>query len=148
MRAAAFAAVALAAVAAPDEGHQHAGGDPDQVGSVRFLVSCSAPARAQFEHAVALLHSFWYEQAEQAFARVVMTDPRCAMGYWGQAMSNWHPLWEPPTDDELARGRAAASRASAGSASTPRERGYIGAVVAFYDGEHPPRERAAAYARE
>jgi hypothetical protein len=136
------------ALASADEDHHHAGGDPEQVGNVRFAVSCSVPAQAQFEHAVALLHSFWYEQAEQAFGRVVATDPRCAMGYWGQAMSNWHPLWEPPTAAELTRGRTAAERARATPAPTAREKGYVAAVDAFYAGDRPLRARVVAYAEQ
>ena len=42
----------------------------EEVGSVRFLTSCSKAAQSGFNRAVALLHSFQYEQARQAFNEV------------------------------------------------------------------------------
>jgi len=87
------------AAAQPDEG--------SLVGELKFAVSCSLPAQQKFERAVAILHSFWYEEAQSAFADVIKTDPSCAMGYWGIAMSNWHPLWFPPAAEELSDARDA-----------------------------------------
>jgi hypothetical protein len=82
--------------------HQH---DPgENLGKVTFSVSC-AKAQEQFNRAVALLHSFWYEEAEKAFSDITQEEPRCAMAYWGIAMSNYHPIWAPPTPAELGRGR-------------------------------------------
>jgi hypothetical protein len=53
------------------------------------------------------------------------------MGYWGQAMALWHPLWTPPSPAELATGLAAAERGLA-QARTPRERDYLDAIATFY----------------
>ncbi|MBN9562119.1 MAG: hypothetical protein J0H14_15535 [Alphaproteobacteria bacterium] len=103
-----------------------------KVGDVNFPISCNAAAQQQFTRAVALLHSFWYEEAGKAFAGVTETDPSCAMGYWGMAMSNWHPLWYPPDAAALRAGSAAAAKAEALDAKTDRERGYIGAIATFY----------------
>lgn len=64
----------------------------DDLGTVHFAVSCNADAQAQFDHALALLHSFWYAEAEKAFHSVADMDPQCAMAYWGVAMSNYHPI--------------------------------------------------------
>jgi len=50
-------------------------------------VSCTPAAEQQFDRAVSMLHSFWYPQGLKAFAEVTKTDPSCAMGYWGMAMS-------------------------------------------------------------
>src|SRR5947209_20016980 len=52
--------------------------DGETLGKVRFPVSCSAAAQPQFERAVALLHSFWYEEAVKAFTSVTTTDPAYA----------------------------------------------------------------------
>jgi TolA-binding protein len=60
--------------------------------------------KKEFNQAVAILHSFEYDEAEKAFAEVIAKDPACAMAYWGVAMSNFHPLWEPPTENELKKG--------------------------------------------
>ena len=74
---------------------------------MNFRVSCSAAAQKQFNRADALLHSFGYEQAEKAFSDVLTTDPGCVMAYWGIAMCQYHPIWAPPTPDELKKGLAA-----------------------------------------
>ncbi|HEX8293860.1 MAG TPA: hypothetical protein VF570_18995, partial [Pyrinomonadaceae bacterium] len=72
------------------------------------------------------------EEAEKAFAEVTAADPRCGMGHWGVAMSNYHPLWAPPTAEELRKGALAAGRAGSAGARTRRERDYIAAVELFY----------------
>src|SRR5947207_11242278 len=71
-------------------------GDSADVGRVRFPVSTTAPAQDNFNRAVAMLHSFWYEQLDDAFSKVSSDDPFCGMAYWGLAMSYYHPLWSPP----------------------------------------------------
>ena len=99
--------------------HEH---DPSEMlGRVNFPVSCTPKAQRQFNHAVAWLHSFEYEEAEKAFAEVTATDPRCAMGYWGVAMSSYHPLWAPPNAAELKKGWSAIERAKSIGARTRRE---------------------------
>lgn len=116
-------------------GHQHihdTNESLDKLGQVDFRVSCSKQAQMQFNHAVAWLHSFEYEEAENLFTQVTVTDPRCGMGYWGIAMSNNHPLWERPTPVELTKGSNASEKAKAISAVTQRERAYIAAVEVFY----------------
>ncbi len=121
--------------------------DGSKIGEVNFAVSCSFSAQQKFNHAVAILHSFWYEEAESAFTDVIKTDPSCAMGYWGIAMSNWHPLWYPPSAEELSAGSKAAAAAAALGGRTDRERNYIDAISAFYrDSETlDHRTRAVAY---
>src|SRR5215470_5076640 len=34
---------------------------PEQLGEVHFSVSCSPDAQRQFDRAISILHSFWYE---------------------------------------------------------------------------------------
>src|SRR5438045_8251574 len=63
------------------------------LGVVNFPVSCSKPAQKEFTHAVALLHHMTYPQAREAFRHVQMIDSRCAMAYWGEAMTLFQPLW-------------------------------------------------------
>ena len=89
------------------------------LGTVDFPVSCSVQARSEFNRAVALLHHMTYPQAREAFQRVATTDPLCAMAHWGIAMSNFHPLWVPPTPAELQKGSTAAAEAmSSGDAAS------------------------------
>jgi hypothetical protein len=119
----------------------------ERVGTVSFPVSCNAAAQERFVRAVAILHSFWYEEAEKAFAAVAAADPACAMAWWGVAMSHWHPLWDSPTAAALAAGAAAVAKAEAAQAKTERERGYIAAIAVFYkdSGKLDHKSRALAY---
>src|SRR5688572_3636548 len=68
-------------------------GATGDVGAVRFPVSATPAAQEQFDRAIAMLHSFWYEEVDKAFSGIGETDPRCGMAYWGVAMSLYHPLW-------------------------------------------------------
>jgi hypothetical protein len=126
--------------------------DPDgaqsQLGQVDFPVSCSPAAHEQFVRAAAILHSFWYEEAVKAFTSVTETDPNCAMGYWGVAMSWWTPLWSPPTEAALKAGSAAIAKAVATGAKTDRERDYIGAIAAFYHDSDKVDHRTRSLAYE
>jgi len=65
-----------------EEGHQHPAGDPEKLGTVSFPTSCAPAAQKQFQRGVAMLHSFWYEEAERTFHDVAKADPGCAMAYW------------------------------------------------------------------
>jgi tetratricopeptide (TPR) repeat protein len=120
----------------------------ERVGKVSFPVSCSAPAQQQFDRAVAMLHSFWFQASTQAFAGVAQTDPSCAMAHWGTAMTLLgNPLAAPPAPKALAEGWAAVERATTIGAKTPREADYIAAIGAFYkDADRiDHRTRALAY---
>ena len=125
-----FTAVTQSATA--QETHRHMHERSEKLGQVNFRVSCNPHAQMQFNRAVAWLHSFEYEEAEKAFTEVTVTDPRCGMGYWGIAMSNYHPLWAPPTAAQLQAASSALEKAKAAGARTPRERDYISAIEVFY----------------
>ena len=105
---------------------------PQQVGSVHFPVSCTAGEQKPFERGVALLHSFWYEEAEKEFEQIAKDDPGCAMAHWGVAMSLWHQLWNRPSAEYLERGAQEVKKAQSLHAKTQRERDYIAAMGAFY----------------
>ncbi|MCI0454884.1 MAG: hypothetical protein L0Y68_07820, partial [Candidatus Dadabacteria bacterium] len=129
------------------EAHQHQHDGSEKLGRVNFSVSCSAQAQQQFNRAVALLHSFWYEEAGKVFTEVTVTDPSCAMSYWGVAMSLYHPLWTPPSPAELEKGSAAVKKAKSIGVKTERERDYIAAIEVFYKDSDKldHRTRALAY---
>jgi len=131
-----------------DTQHQHPVGPAATVGKAHFPVSCNAAAQMEFDRAVAMLHSFWYEMAEKTFTAVTQADSTCAMGYWGIAMSLYHPIWgEPANAATLQRGLAAVEKGEALSAKTQRERDYLAAIGAYYkDFEKLSHAvRAAAY---
>ena len=104
-------AAAFSGAASADEDHHHEGLTQDQLGTVHFPVSCTSGAQKTFEKGVALLHSFWYEEAEKAFLDVEKQDPNCAMAYWGEAMSLWHQLWNRPDAATIKRASAELKKA-------------------------------------
>jgi len=109
------------------------GSDADErLGTVSFPTSCSQAVQQSFDRAVALLHSFQYEEAGKGFASVAQNDPNCAMAHWGQAMSLYHQLWEHPDAETLKKGRAELRKAEELQPKTPREREYIAAAAAFF----------------
>lgn len=109
------------------------------LGSVHFLVSCSAPAQRDFDQALALLHHMTYPQARSAFVALATREPDCAMAHWGVAMTLFQPLWPTrPTPDDLARGREEVAAARAAPLPTGRERHFIDAVAAFFDDAGEP----------
>ena len=132
--------------------HEH-GRSAEQLGRVVFPISCNPPAQQRFSRAMALLHSFWWEQGQAAFQAVADADSTCAMAYWGMALNAWgNPFAGGPggnagKGDPLRRGAAAAERASALSARTGRERGFIAASAALYRGFDliPNARRLQAY---
>jgi tetratricopeptide (TPR) repeat protein len=118
------------AVAQEPHGRQHE--YSENVGQVHFPVSCNADAQKKFDRAAAWLHSFEYGQAEKVFTEVTVSDPKCAMGYWGIAMSNYHPLWAPPSAAELQNGAAAVEMAKSINVQDRREQDYIAAIDLIY----------------
>jgi len=127
--------------------HQHSHGDSEDFGTVNFPTSCRPEVAKEFTRAVALLHSFGYEESRRSFEAVAKNDSACGMAQWGIAMTYYHPIWAPPTAEELAAGKAAAKKAEELGGRTERERGYIAAISAFYrDSEKlDHRTRALAY---
>jgi len=134
---------------ADDQGHHHEDLSPEQLGTVHFPVSCTESVQKGFERGVALLHSFWYEEAQRQFEQVVEQDPHCAMAHWGVSMSLWHQLWNHPDAKTIKKGKAEVEQANKLHSRDDRERGYIAAAGAFYGGskERDYQARADAYAQ-
>ncbi|MBV8391109.1 MAG: hypothetical protein JO080_14990 [Mucilaginibacter sp.] len=101
-------------------------------GTVVFEISSPEKVKENFNLAVALLHSFEYNEAEKVFAKIIDEEPGCAMAYWGVAMCNYHPLWNPPTESELKKGSKAVEIARSITQKSKREAEYIDAISAFY----------------
>jgi len=144
------ALLVTAALLAPLSAAAHDDSSPatgEKLGAVQFAISCNAEAQQRFSRAVAILHSFWYEEAVKAFTGVAEADPSCAMAWWGIAMSHWYQLWYPPAAPALKAGAAAVAKAEGLDPKTERERDYIGAIAAFYRGSDTidHRTRALAY---
>ena len=126
----AFSLIGARGLAAQEHRHELSA---EEIGSVHFLTSCSKAAQPAFNQAVALLHSFQYEQARQAFEQVAQQDPSCAMAQWGVAMSHYHGLWK---NGDTSAGRMALKKAqqiaASNAATTAREKAYIDALAEVY----------------
>lgn len=107
-------------------------GQAARLGHVEFPISCAASVQSEFSTGVAYLHSFQYSQAMKSFEDVSKRDPKCAMAYWGLAMSLYHELWDFPDAAALKRGHDYAQTAEQIGGATPREREYIAAIADFY----------------
>src|SRR5437660_12245309 len=153
-----FVAAALALVpgwALAQHEHDTVHVAPERFAQVRFPPSCKPEVQSAFERGLALLHSFAYAKAATVFQEVSAKDPGCGLAQWGVAMTYFHTIWGPPTEDEFAAGRAAAQKAAALGAPSARERDYIAGITAYYQGDavaHPARvvayEKAMAGVRE
>jgi len=127
---------------------QHHHDADEELGTVSFPTSCTPAVQSQFERGVALLYSFEYEVADAQFEEVAKKDPRCAMAYWGQAMTLYHELWNRPSKADLAQGAELLAKARSLKPPTANERDYILALSVFYSDtdklDH--NRRADAYA--
>ena len=130
-----LAASAALAAPAPAQEHQHPAGDAATLGTVAFASSCAPAVADDLNRAVAMLHSFWFDAALDAFARVAEADPTCAMARWGTAMTLMgNPMARAlPSAEALRTGLAAAQEAGRLAATqSHREQMYAGAVLAYY----------------
>ncbi len=122
---------------------------PEKLGTVSFPTSCASSQQKAFERGVALLHSFWYDKAEQQFKDVIAADPACAIVYWGEAMTQWHEIWDRPDAATLKRGLALVEKGQKLGAKTQRERDYLDALAVFYQNSDKStfEVRAAGYSQ-
>jgi tetratricopeptide (TPR) repeat protein len=119
----------------------------EKLGTVSFPVSCAASVSAPFSRGVALLHDFWYQEAQRQFEQIAAQDPKCAMAHWGVAMSLYHQIWERrPGDATMAQGWREMQAALKPPAKTARERQYIAALaMVFQPGSRDYQSRVEAY---
>lgn len=103
-----------------------------EFGTIKFEISGNRKAKEAFVLGLKMLHSFEYEEAEKVFAAIIDESPDCAMAYWGIAMSNFHPLWAPPSKTELIKGSKAIDIAKSLETASPQENAYISASATFY----------------
>lgn len=128
------------------EAHNHPA--PEKLGQVSFPTSCLPAVQQQFDRGVALLHSFAYTAAENAFRSVAELDPRCAMAHWGIAMTYFHQLWDPPLSlATISTAQQEIQQAQEIGAGSERERRFVNALGLIYQGAGtiPYRTRALNY---
>lgn len=94
------------------------------IGDAHIPVTAKSPEAQQwFDQGLALLHCFWFYEAERAFEQAARLDPDCAMCHWGlfQALDSNGDHEQGMT--ELSRAKELASKA------TDREQRYIRATA-------------------
>src|SRR5499433_3999529 len=129
----ASAAVAMASGVSAQTGDVPKGKSVEELGRVMFQTSCTPQAQAQFERALAMLHSFFFPETIKAFSAVAETDPNCAIAYWGIAVSQRpNPLVSPFDAATLKRGLEAVQKGQTIGAKTERERDWLAAIEEFY----------------
>jgi tetratricopeptide (TPR) repeat protein len=128
----------------------HAAGQPaERLGTVSFEVSCASAEQVSFSRGVALLHDFWYQEAQRQFEEIAKADPSCAMAHWGVAMSLFHQIWDRPDEATVARGWREMQAAQAHPAKSARERGYVAALRGFYKpNKRDYQSRIEAYSQD
>ena len=148
---AAFVAASLVWASPAVAQHEH-GASGEALGKVEFRTSCSPAVRDAFNRSVALLHSFEFRFAIEAFTAVLQKEPSCAVAHWGIVLSQWsNPFGgvRPPQVIERGQEALARARASTDGKMDARERAYFDAAALLFDGapKAPQRDRTLAYER-
>jgi len=118
------------------------------LGKVIFPNSCSAAAQSALLQGIAQLHSFQYAAAESAFTEASHSDPKCAMAFWGLAMSSYRPLWDGANEKAIKKGRHFLDQIHKDWPISRREHEYIDAIaIIFSDNRRAGDEHLAAYSR-
>ncbi len=130
----------------------HAGlamSEEQQLGDISFPNSGASEAQSTFLTGVRALHSFEFDKARFAFEEAQEIDPQFALAYWGQAMSDNHPLWRQQDIDAAS---AALSRLAPdfegrlSKAPTEKEKAFLTAVETLYFSPGDKLQRDFAYA--
>ena len=134
----------LALIAVPLRSQEQAP-PAERLGSVHFTTSCDSRVTAEFDRAIALLHSFEFATAVRSFETVIASDSTCAMAWWGIALSRWtNPMTVNRRSPASIAGGAAAVRSAERlrAHATDRERAYVAAVGELYRADERPDQRA------
>ena len=127
-------AFAFAVVHAPGTASAKAGG---VLGHIDFPVTGPDEARRHFVRGMLAMHSFWYDEAKDEFHAATAAAPGFAMGYWGEALTHYHPVWG---QEDLAASRAVLARLPADAKVSGREQGFLDAArILFGEGDRAAR---------
>ena len=144
-------AASLAALALCGAALAHEGGSDGKLGDVHFAVGCNAKAQREFDLAMALYHSFAWEQIKAPLDRAAQADPKCGMVPWARALASLDNPFAWPGNvsaQTLAEGAALIAQARQTGLSTARERAYVDALAAFFDDADKLNHRTRAQALE
>ena len=122
------------------------GSSVEGLGKVIFPNSCTSSVQPDLLKGIAQLHSFQYAAAENAFIAASQADPKCAIAYWGLAMSSYRPLWDGADGKALSKGRQFLAKIQKDWPTSSRERQYIDAIaIIFRDSRFLGDDRVVAY---
>jgi hypothetical protein len=125
------------------------GRPPQTLGEVQFPVACNGAAQKEFNRAMALFHSFWFDPAKKSFAKVLELDPECGMAHWGIAiMSMGNPFVWPANPVAMKAAATATAEAQRVGAKSEREHDYIAALSVFFKDWETTEYRQRAVALE
>jgi len=120
----------------------------EDLGRIEFPTSGPAEAQKHFIRGVLFLHSFEYDDAAEEFREAQRLEPSFAMAYWGEAMTENHPIWverDAEAAHKILAKLAPTREARLAKAPTEREKAYLDAVEILFSGG-PKEERDRAYA--
>lgn len=119
-----------------------------EFGNISFPNSGSAAAQDSFLTGVKALHSFQFDEARIAFLESQRIDPAFALAYWGQAMSDNHPLWRQQDKEAAAAALAKLAPTYEGrleKARSEKEKAYLQAIEQLYFSHDDKLQRDIAY---
>jgi len=103
----------------------------DSLGTYSYRISTASPdAQRWFDQGLRLVYAFNHHEAQRAFREAVRRDPRCAMCFWGIAITEGSNYNHPTDADREKKARAAVQQARAVAArAKPVERAMIDAIA-------------------
>jgi len=116
------------------------------LGTIDLQVTGKAEAAAHFEKGLLLLHSFEYDDAQEAFELAQQADPNMAMAYWGEAMTHNHSLWREQDYESATATLEKLDAIDYVKNCTALEVDFIKAVKLLYQPQLDKVERDANYA--
>ena len=125
--------------------------DDKNLGKIAFPVSCNSEAKQHFEAGLLLQYNYHWIPARKAFETAAAADPKCGMAYFGVAVTHMdNILAGAPNAKQLSEGLTAVEKAKAAGLPTARERDFVAAVGAFFQGDEkqPGPARMEVFSRE
>ena len=102
----------------------------DSLGSYSYPVTAAPEAQRWFDQGLRLVYGFNHYEARKAFREAARLDPRCAMCFWGIAMTEGSNYNSPTdADREKAAAAAVAQARTLAQGARPTERALIEALA-------------------
>jgi tetratricopeptide (TPR) repeat protein len=141
-----YAAVLLASTFGFCQQHDHAAAPADDgpaplldgLGHLHHTITTSKPeAQRYFDQGLTLVYGFNYDEATRSFRYAAKLDPKCAMAYWGIALTLGPNYNDPDINADRRKSAYEASQKAvslAGSAK-PAEQAFIRALAKRYSAD-------------